>query len=164
MAVGTADYRIWKGILESKGIKVVETDLRPGLRGYFESATELRVDPNQFRVLDILHETRHYKQIQRAKAAGAEIDFAKLNTRQLGIAEYDAYRYEIELGRTFGFSEEYMSYLHQRIYDYWGKPQKEVMRSFSKGGERAKEFELLFGRPFDPKRDVIGRPGEPLPR
>ena len=144
---------------EARGINITETSLAEGTRAFYESATELVIDPQQFRALDIAHEQVHFEQIQRAKAAGLEIDFSAPNKRQLGITEYGAYRREIELGRQHGFSKEYMEYLHQRLNDYWGHIQKEVMR-----GQTAKnEFEILNGGPFDPLRDVLGRPGEQLP-
>ncbi len=145
--------------MERQGITIVERELPQGTRAVYNSATELVLDPRQFRGLDILHESRHFTQIRNAQEAGLSIDFANLNRRRLGITEYDAYRYEMELGRRHGFSQEYIDYLHQRLHDYWGRVQNQVMRSPT----AQREFEQLLGRPFDPRRDVIGRPGEPLP-
>ena len=110
---GSPQYERWVANLENRGFSVTTASLREG-----DAATivgrNVTVDPEQFRYADMLHESRHVRQIERAPQ-----DLDLTGRRTLPIVEKGAYEYEMRLGRKVGFSEEYQSWLRKRVNDYW---------------------------------------------
>jgi hypothetical protein len=59
--------------------------------------------------LDVLHESRHISQIQRAENTGLLGNRSPFSSQVKPLFERSAYEYELRLGDRFGFSESYQS-------------------------------------------------------
>jgi hypothetical protein len=116
LVVGTEKYERWAKAMERRGVKVSETELVPGnAANAIHGAIE--VDPKQFTYLDLLHESRHIRQIERAAEQGVTISKQMVRS----WFEKGAYEYELRLGEKLGFSEEYMNFARSRLNDYWSR-------------------------------------------
>jgi len=107
--------------LERRGVTVVDDASKLTLG---EAARTERIggkltvtyDSKSSTYLDMLHESRHVAQVQRAEksgALGAKDIFG--SQRMIRRAERGAYEYESRLGKKHGFSDEYMGYLRKQI-------------------------------------------------
>ena len=128
LMVGTETYRCWVSKVESRGFRVEEGILTPGtaaeIFGYV-----LTIDPAQFRYVDLLHESRHLRQIERAERQGYN-PFAEGRFGLMARAWFErgAYEYEQRLGILFGFSPEYLAFLAARINHYWKRSYRRELR------------------------------------
>jgi hypothetical protein len=90
------------------------------------SRGEFRYDPGEFRVFHLMHENRHFSQIQSATRAGLnpfEFD------RSLGaMLEWDAYNYELWIARRYNLSEEYIARTHQMRDSYRWPVHRQLMQ------------------------------------
>jgi hypothetical protein len=73
--------------------------------GAFTSDGVFKYDPDKFRVFHLLHENRHFSQIQRAKKAG--IDPFEVEPALHAAFEFDAYNFELWLAIRFRLSRDY---------------------------------------------------------
>jgi hypothetical protein len=110
--------------LERRGVTVIDDVSRLDATASAHLLQEngqlvLIYDSKSTSFIDMLHESRHVAQVQRAEAAGV---LGQKNIfgspRLLGAAERGAYEYELRLGNKFSFSDNYMNYLNGRI-DYY---------------------------------------------
>lgn len=118
LVVGTNKYQRWVSNLERRGFEVVEKNLGPGNAAFTLPEKIVQVDPARFRYIDLLHESRHVAQIERAAQKGITDAFTK---RRIAMFECGAYEYELRLGNEVGFSEEYMNFASQRVRDCWNR-------------------------------------------
>ncbi len=89
----------------------------------------LRVDPGQFRYVDLLHESRHVRQIERAELQGVDVFTAHgLGRMARAWLERGAYEYEQRLGARFGFSDEYHEFLERQLRHYWKRTCQQQFR------------------------------------
>jgi hypothetical protein len=111
--------------LERRGVIVVNdaSRLDPGASAQLireNGKLTLIYDSNSTSFVDMLHESRHVAQVQRAEAAdvlGEKDIFG--SPRLLGVAERGAYEYELRLGNNYGFSSDYMKYVRSQIDFYY---------------------------------------------
>lgn len=116
LAVETKYYGQWKMNVEKRGFSVVEVS-HPLGRAATLQGTTIEIDLTQFRYIDLLHESRHIAQVERAAARG--VTNITTNSKLIGLAEKGAYEFEQRAGRSVGFSDEYMKWLESRASDYW---------------------------------------------
>jgi hypothetical protein len=128
LMAGTARYLQWVAWLESLGYTVIEQSLTEGSAAEIEGSVIL-IDPAQFRYIDLLHESRHIRQIDLALRLGfdpfVEGKFAKMLRAWF---EFGAYEYERRLSKIFGFSSEYRDYLERQINHYWKRAYRKKLR------------------------------------
>jgi hypothetical protein len=104
--------------LERRGVNVIDDASRLSAGASVQTFREggqltMVYDSSSSSFLDVLHDTRHIAQIQRAELQGIDV----LGSPRLrGLAEYGAYGYEVRLGQRYGFSSEYMGYARGQIY------------------------------------------------
>jgi hypothetical protein len=113
--VGTEVFDKWKATLESRGWTVTVKELNIGTAADITRGKQIAVDPNQFRYIDLLHESRHVRQLNSLFRAGHEW----VNKRSKGLFETHAYRYEQRLGKRFGFAPEYVKWTEARELEFW---------------------------------------------
>lgn len=115
LAVDTPSFSRWLANVEARGYEVIARTLDPGHAGMVDDvARQLVYDPAQFRFVDLLHESRHIRQIERLAASGFQ------GTRSfVAWFERGAYEFERRLGMRVGFSGEYQQWLGQRIGEFW---------------------------------------------
>jgi len=122
--IGDTDlFKRWAGNLRERGYTVVKEKLPKGDAANIVKKT-VTVDHAQFRYIDLLHESRHIGQIERAARQGVTSRSKAIRA----VFERGAYEYELRLGRKFGFSDEYMAWLEKRVKDHW---TKSVARKYS---------------------------------
>jgi RHS repeat-associated protein len=127
LATGTEQYSGWAKNVEARGYTVNPRGLPAGTHAEIQNGV-LTVDPNQFRYIDLLHESRHIVQLERAAAQGVP----GLNMQSAALFERGAYEYELRLAQRYGFSAEYRSFALGRIADYWNRTiQQKAARSRS---------------------------------
>lgn len=128
LMVGTKIYQRWVAKMESRGFRVEERTLMIGtaaeVLGYV-----VTVDPARFRFIDLLHESRHVRQIEKAEQQGYDL-FACGRYAALTRAWFErgAYEYELRLGLRVGFSPEYLAFLDERIGYYWKRSYQQEFR------------------------------------
>jgi hypothetical protein len=114
LVVGTEQYAKWARNMQGRGFVIDDAArLAEGTAGYIEG-NRIVIDPRQFRYVDLLHETRHAGQVERAAAQGVT-SRSKLVRAWF---EKGAYNYELRLGSRVGFYEAYMNWVRSRIGDY----------------------------------------------
>lgn len=123
LAVGTKQYDRWKANVENRGFSVVEEAMRRGSHADVDPVTKVvRVDPKQFTYLDLLHESRHIRQVEKVAASGIDI-----GPREIAWFEKGAYEYErrvlnaareVREGRT-AVSPKYSNFIDDQIGNYW---------------------------------------------
>ncbi|MCA9131335.1 MAG: hypothetical protein KDB22_29825 [Planctomycetales bacterium] len=91
--------------LRKAGYEIKPGKIDGGAVGQFSDGV-FKYDPDNFRVFHLMHENRHFSQIQAARRAG--IDPFDVDRPLHAAFEYDAYNYEIWLGKRFGLSDDYI--------------------------------------------------------
>lgn len=128
LMVGSEQCLCWAANLQRRGFEVVEQSLIEGTAAQIERWT-ISVDPDQFRYIDLLHESRHVRQFERALWQGydpfAEGKFAKMLRAWF---EMGAYEYEQRLGAKVRFSGEYMAFVELQINRYWKRTYRQELR------------------------------------
>ena len=84
-------------------------------------------------LVDILHESRHGMQIQKAEASGLLGTRSVFKTDYVPLWERGAYEYELRLGERVGFSEAYKAELHSamKFEGYYMKYESQLFNSSS---------------------------------
>lgn len=122
LAFGTEEFNNWKNALKIKNYEVVENYKLPeGNPANVLRDGTVEINPNEFRYIDMLHESRHiYQDWVVADQTGKKVLEQKgwFKRDLLNITEVDAYTYEASLAKKYEFSDEYQAYLEQRIKDY----------------------------------------------
>ncbi|MBK1812675.1 hypothetical protein JHL18_18810, partial [Clostridium sp. YIM B02505] len=122
LAYGTDEFNSWKANLEGRNYKVVENyNLPSGNPANVLKNGTIEINPNEFRYIDLLHESRHVfhdsvSLSQTGKSVLQQKGWLKRDMRN--IVEIDAYKYEMSLAERKGFSQEYKDFLQGRINDY----------------------------------------------
>ncbi len=124
LAVDTPEFQRWKANLEARNWIVEPAADLPDARadtGLLYDVPDkvgiVRYGP-QFTYLDMLHESRHVVQLERALSAqragiiGPNVDL--FSQRFRAFWEYGAYGYETRLGTRFGFYQEYMNWIERQ--------------------------------------------------
>lgn len=125
---GTLLYTKWVGKVTARGFSVVPQVLPEGTAAWIER-WEITLDPDQFKYIDLLHEARHTRQIE--KAWWQRLDpfgtgkFAKMLRAWF---ELGAYEYEQRMGRRYSFSAEYMDFLARQIDYYWKRTYRQELK------------------------------------
>lgn len=108
--------------LERRGVTVIDDASRLDAGASVQTIRDgggrltMIYDSGSSSFLDVLHDSRHIAQIQRADLQGFDV----FGSRRLkGFAERAAYGYEVRLGQRFGFSQEYMSYARGQMEFYF---------------------------------------------
>lgn len=128
LMVGSEQYLRWAANLHRRGFEVLEQPLIEGTAAQMERWT-ISVDPDQFRYVDLLHESRHIRQFERALWQGFDAFAAGKFAKMLRAwFELGAYEYEQRLGQRFGFSAEYMAFLERQINNYWKRTYRQELR------------------------------------
>ena len=110
----------WSANLERRGVTLDPRPLRAGNpANYNPVAKVLEYDPAQFKYIDLLHETRHIGQFERAAAAGLDLSSPFASKRLYGWLESGALDYEMRQATRFGFSEEYIDALQSVRSQVW---------------------------------------------
>jgi len=111
--------------LQRRGVAVVDDAARHPANTSAQVFREngnltLVYDSKSTSFVDLLHESRHVAQVQLAEASGllGNKDIFG-NSRLVGAAERGAYEYEMRLGKSRGFSSEYMNYLSSQKEFYY---------------------------------------------
>ena len=128
LMVGTKTYRRWVDKIANRGFGIEESTLGVGTAAEI-SQQLITVDPLRFRFIDLLHESRHVRQIEKAEQQGYDL-FASGRYATLTRAWFErgAYEYELRLGLRVGFSPEYMAFLVERIGFYWKRSYQQEFR------------------------------------
>ena len=105
---------------------------------YFPRKGRFYYDPQRMTVLDMQHEAIHLELFQQ-RGNWKWVD------GQLYRDEIEAYKFEYELGRQQGFSEEYMEYLQRQIDTY-----KYLLSPDGPGGLRPSTMPDPFMKRIDP--------------
>jgi RHS repeat-associated protein len=124
LVVGTTKYERWAANVSGRGFSIVEDALPEGTAAEIEGRV-MTVDPDQFRYIDLLHESRHVRQLELAGDM-------PLNTATRSWFERGAYEYEQRVGSANGFSQEYMDFVDTRINDYW---TRSLQKKYFYGGQ-----------------------------
>src|SRR5258708_6009856 len=117
---GTAEYDKWVRLMDKRGYRVISEELNAGeaafiMVGARENRIHLmKIDPNQFRYIDLLHERWHMRQYVRLQAQGI-----RLNTYIRDWFERGAYEYELRLAKHRGFSAGYVNFLNRQLQEIW---------------------------------------------
>lgn len=119
LMVGTKRFDNWVAALEKKGFTIEIARLRPGDAAEVDWKV-VRVSPDRFRYLDMLHESRHVGQVLRAEKRGVMSG----NGHIRALFEKGAYEYELRVGAAKRFSPEYMSWAQGQIAKYWQPSSK----------------------------------------
>jgi hypothetical protein len=135
LMVGTEQYLRWVARLNNRGFYLIEQSLMEGTAAQIEDWIII-VDPAQFRYIDLLHESRHLRQLERALLQGFDA-FAVGKSAKMMRAwfELGAYEYEQRVGLRFQFSDEYMAFLERQINHYWKRTYRQEIR-FSSTAQR----------------------------
>ncbi|MCU7929106.1 MAG: hypothetical protein KZQ97_22105 [Candidatus Thiodiazotropha sp. (ex Dulcina madagascariensis)] len=137
--------------LERRGITLVpdrsKLDMSAGERAFVQLEKDgsgiLVYDPATTPFVDILHESRHISQIQRAQKSGLLGDKSPYSSKLKPLFERGAYEYELRLGERFDFDSRYNRQLVDRVNDYY-TPQFE--RSLLRGQSRIDLFQVIEPR------------------
>jgi len=128
---GTADYDKWVKLMEKRDCQLVPEELNPGEAAFImPNAGEnrkhlMKIDPDQFRYIDLLHERWHLRQHVRLQAQGIE-----LNPYIRDWFERGAYEYELRLANARGFSTDYVTFLNLQLQEIWfGTPSATAYNS-----------------------------------
>jgi hypothetical protein len=126
--VGTEQYSRWVARITNRGFYLIEHSLVEGTAAAIEHWA-ITVDPAQFRYIDLLHESRHIRQLERALWQGFDA-FAIGKSAKMMRAwfELGAYEYEQRVGRRFCFSDEYMAFLGRQTNYYWKRTYRQEIR------------------------------------
>jgi hypothetical protein len=121
--IESSAWERWKANLERRRIRVVPN---PGLgagnpANFIPGPRVLEYNPETFRYIDLLHESRHIAQFERAAAKGLDIQAPFRSVKLRGWLERGALDYEARLGTRFGFSEEYMGTLREVSAALWSR-------------------------------------------
>lgn len=100
----------------------------------------------------MLHETRHVAQIQRLEASGALGGKELFAPRVRGAAERGAYEYELRLGKRFGFSDSYKTFLRDQIRQNYPRAFGD---KFERSSTMRRILEVMEPR-LDPRWDPSG--------
>jgi hypothetical protein len=122
LVVGIQQYQKWVTNLERRGFRVVRKSLHRGTAAEIIGRI-VTIDPVQFRYVDLLHESRHVRQIERAMEQGV-----KIGRKEIAWFERGAYEYEQRLGIRVGFSRVYMQFIAQQIDFSWQKTYRQKYR------------------------------------
>jgi hypothetical protein len=100
----------WTRNLEWRKIRLVRNGnlTADNPANYYPIAGRLEYNPETFRYIDLLHESRHIAQFQRAVAAGLDPIAPFKSARLLGWLESGALEYELRLAARYGFSLAYV--------------------------------------------------------
>ncbi len=134
--VGTKIYENWKAALQRRGWDVTE-DLLPLGTAAEANHKIMSVDANQFRYIDLLHESRHVRQLESAASQGV----TGTNKLIVALFEKGAYSYNLRLGTRYGFSNKYMSWATGRIDDYM---TFSIKRKFELSSSASRLQEILW--------------------
>jgi hypothetical protein len=109
-AIESSAWQGWTANLKRRGIRVVQNrELEAGNPAtYAPGSGILEYNPETFRYIDLLHESRHVAQFDRAAARGLDLQAPFGSRRLLGWLEKGALDFETRLGLHFGFSQDYM--------------------------------------------------------
>ena len=125
---GTQVYAYWLQKVLARGFSVVPQSLPTGTAAWIEQWT-ITFDPSQFRYIDLLHEARHTRQIERAWWQGFDVFGTGKSAKMLrGWFELGAYEYEQRIGQRFGFTAEYMEFLAHQIDYYWKRTYRQELK------------------------------------
>ena len=128
LMIGTEQYLRWVEKIESRGFLVQQRALTRGTACEIADRV-VTVDPERFRYTDLLHESRHIRQIERAEEQGIDpFGEGRFATIRRAWFERGAYEYEQRLGRKFGFSRDYLGFLEERINHYWKRSYQQELR------------------------------------
>jgi hypothetical protein len=128
LVAGTARYARWVAKLADRGYLVTEESLPKS-----EAAEIVRsivtIDPSKFRYIDLLHESRHIRQIELALRQGID-PFGGGHFARVVRAWFErgAYEYEQKLSAKFSFSDEYSNFLEQQTNHYWKRTHRKEFR------------------------------------
>jgi hypothetical protein len=103
--------------LRKAGYSIETGKIDGGAVGQFSNGV-FKYDPDNFRVFHLMHENRHFSQIQAAKRVG--IDPFDIERPLRAAFEYDAYNFELWLGKRFGLNNDYIFQTwHMRDKNYF---------------------------------------------
>lgn len=124
LAVECPAWQGWVTNLQKRGIKVMPNpNLPPGNpASYLPKSKILEYNPTTFRYIDLLHESRHIAQFERAAAKGLDLGKPFLSKKLYAWLEKGALEYEMKLANRFNFSQEYKLALED-IFNYYWKNQ-----------------------------------------
>lgn len=125
---GTEQYSRWTAKLEACGYVIAEQTL-PGSAAAEIVGLVVTIDPNKFRYIDLLHESRHIRQLELAINQGHD-PFARSHFARLLRAWFErgAYEYEQRLSQRYDFSSEYRDFLEQQINHSWKRTFRQELR------------------------------------
>lgn len=111
LAFGTENYEKWSKNLDGKNYKVTENyNLPAGNPANVLRDGTVEINHNEFRYIDMLHESRHiYQDWTLLEQTGKKVLEQKgwFKRDLLNITDVDAYTYELSLSKKYGFSDEY---------------------------------------------------------
>ncbi len=125
---GTLIYTRWVDKVTVRGFSVDAHSLPVGTAAWIEKWS-ITLDPDQFRYIDLLHEARHARQIEKAWWQGFD-PFALGKSAKMLRAwfELGAYEYEQRIGRRFSFSVAYMDFLTRQMDYYWKRVYRQELK------------------------------------
>lgn len=131
---GTTTFRGFVGKLEKAGYTVEQRSFANSIDrtvAQFDGKT-FSYDPETFRVFHLLHENRHFGQLQRAERLGLGDLFAPHPMGQgriRNLAETEAYQFEVWLGKRYGFDRDYMTGTRELLNQYQHKTRNALQYS-----------------------------------
>ena len=121
LAVECPAWQGWVTNLQKRGIKVMPNPNLPSGNpaNYLPGSKILEYNPTTFRYIDLLHESRHIAQFERAAAKGLDLREPFRSSKLYAWLEKGALEYEMKLAKRFNFSQEYKSALENSFNNYW---------------------------------------------
>ena len=145
LACETDAYPRWVNNLTNRGIQIIYTPLPKGTHAEISQISRsvsltIKIDISQFTDLDLLHESRHFRQILVIRSAGYNV----FNKKNIALAEKGAYQYELLLADKYNFTREYKIFAQQRIADYWTASIQKKFRFDDKFRDLARLLDETF--------------------
>jgi hypothetical protein len=121
LAVECPAWQGWVTNLQKRGIRVMPNpNLPPGNpASYSPKSKILEYNPSTFRYIDLLHESRHIVQFERAAAKGLDLGKPFRSKKLYAWLEKGALEYEVKIANRFNFSQEYKLELEDSFNHYW---------------------------------------------
>jgi hypothetical protein len=139
LVVGTQKYEKWVSNLEKRGYNVELAELGSETAANI-LGKNISINPETFSYIDLLHESRHIRQVEKATEMGVSTFGNVKNAKYVRKwFEKGAYEYEQRLGKQFGFSDEYMNFVGRQIDNYWSKSVQQKAK-FSESVRKVEEL------------------------